>query len=61
MTGKSFWQKQIPSYTPEWIKRWDYPEAGSSESHTYIVADSVATHGLAGQSRHDRRSSVDLD
>ncbi len=43
VTGKSFWQKQIPSYTPEWIKRWDYPEAGSSESHTYIVADSVAT------------------
>ena len=43
VTGKSFWQKQIPSYTPEWITRWDYPEAGSSESHTYIVADSVAT------------------
>ena len=43
VTGKSFWQKQIPTYTPEWIKRWDYPDAGSSESHTYIVADSVAT------------------
>ena len=43
VTGKSFWQKQIPTYTPEWIHRWDYPEAGSSESHTYIVADSVAT------------------
>ena len=43
VTGKSFWQKQIPSYTPEWVKRWDYPEAGSSESHTYFVADRVAT------------------
>ncbi len=43
VTGKSFWQKQIPSYTPAWTKRWDYPDAGSSESHTYIVADSVAT------------------
>jgi len=43
VTGKSFWQKQIPPYTPEWIARWDYPEAGSSESHTYLVADRVAT------------------
>ncbi len=43
VNGKSFWQKQIPSYTPEWIQRWDYPEAGSTESHTYIVADQVAT------------------
>jgi bifunctional non-homologous end joining protein LigD len=43
VTGKSFWQKQIPSYAPEWIQRWDYPEAGSSESHTYFVADRVAT------------------
>jgi DNA ligase D len=41
--GKSFWQKQVPSYAPDWIARWDYPEAGSRESHTYIVADSAAT------------------
>jgi bifunctional non-homologous end joining protein LigD len=43
VTGKSFWQKQIPAYAPKWIRRWDYPEAGSSESHTYLVPDSVAT------------------
>jgi bifunctional non-homologous end joining protein LigD len=43
VTGKSFWQKQIPPYTPKWIERWDYPEAGSSESHTYLIADRVAT------------------
>lgn len=41
--GKHFWQKEIPSHAPEWISRWTYPEAGSSEAHTYIVADSVAT------------------
>ena len=29
VTGHTFWQKQIPSYTPKWIARWDYPEAGS--------------------------------
>ena len=43
VTGKTFWQKQIPKYTPTWIDRWDYPEAGSSESHTYMVPDRVAT------------------
>jgi bifunctional non-homologous end joining protein LigD len=43
VTGGHFWQKQIPSYAPDWISRWDYPEAGSTESHTYLVADQVAT------------------
>ncbi len=43
VTGKHFWQKQIPRHAPDWIARWDYPEAGSTESHTYIVADRVAT------------------
>ncbi|MDQ3448418.1 MAG: DNA ligase D, partial [Chloroflexota bacterium] len=43
VTGKHFWQKQIPKHAPDWMARWDYPEAGSTESHTYIVADRVAT------------------
>jgi bifunctional non-homologous end joining protein LigD len=43
VNGHTFWQKQIPDWAPEWIARWDYPEAGSSESHTYLVADRVAT------------------
>ena len=43
VNGKTFWQKQIPHWAPDWIARWDYPEAGSSESHTYLVADRVAT------------------
>ncbi len=42
--GKTgFWQKQIPSHAPEWVERWDYPEAGRTRSHTYVVADRVAT------------------
>ena len=41
VTGHTFWQKQIPHWAPQWITRWDYPEAGSSESHTYLVADGV--------------------
>lgn len=43
VTGKHFWQKQIPSHAPEWVARWDYPEAGHDQSHTYVVADRVAT------------------
>ena len=43
VTGQHFWQKQIPTHAPKWIARWDYPEAGSTESHTYLVADRVAT------------------
>jgi bifunctional non-homologous end joining protein LigD len=43
VTGAHFWQKQIPSHAPAWVQRWDYPEAGHDESHTYVVADRVAT------------------
>jgi bifunctional non-homologous end joining protein LigD len=43
VNGKHFWQKQIPSHAPEWVARWDYPEAGHDQSHTYVVADLVAT------------------
>ena len=43
VTGGHFWQKEIPKYAPAWIERWTYPEAGSSEAHTYLVADRVAT------------------
>ena len=38
-----FWQKQLPSHAPHWISRWEYPEAGRDRSHTYLVADRVAT------------------
>ena len=45
INSHTFWQKQIPHWAPEWIARWAYPEAGSNESHTYLVADQVATMG----------------
>ncbi len=38
-----FWQKQLPSHTPDWVSRWEYPEAERDRSHTYLVADRVAT------------------
>jgi bifunctional non-homologous end joining protein LigD len=44
VTGRTrFWQKQIPPHAPDWVARWDYPEAGHDQSHTYVVADHVAT------------------
>ena len=43
VTGHHFWQKQIPAHAPDWVARWDYPEAGKDQSHTYVVADRVAT------------------
>jgi len=40
--GKSFWQKQAPDYTPEWIPRWRNDEAEGPESEEYLVVDSPA-------------------
>jgi len=39
---KGFWQKQAPSYAPDWIPRWHNEEADKGESETYLVADSAA-------------------
>jgi bifunctional non-homologous end joining protein LigD len=55
ITGPHFWQKEIPGYAPEWMARWAYPDAGSTEAHTYIVADRVAT--LAWIANH---AAIDL-
>ncbi len=38
-----FWQKQIPAHAPDWVARWDHPEARRGRSQTYVVADRVAT------------------
>ena len=39
---KGFWHKQLPTHAPEWIPRWDNPEADSGEMTTYLVADEPA-------------------
>lgn len=38
---KGFWQKQAPSYAPEWITRWENTEADPGKSEHYLVADST--------------------
>ncbi len=39
---KGFWQKELPKHAPEWVPRWDNPEAEKGESQTYLVVDEPA-------------------
>jgi bifunctional non-homologous end joining protein LigD len=39
---KGFWHKQLPEWAPDWMARWDNPEAGPGETTTYLVADEPA-------------------
>jgi bifunctional non-homologous end joining protein LigD len=38
-----FWQKEVPSPAPGWLRRWHYPHAGVDETRYYLVPDSVAS------------------
>jgi bifunctional non-homologous end joining protein LigD len=40
--AKAFWQKELPKHAPDWLPRWDNPEAGSSQARTYLVVDEPA-------------------
>jgi bifunctional non-homologous end joining protein LigD len=39
---KGFWHKQLPAHAPEWLPRWDNPEADPGETTTYLVVDEAA-------------------
>lgn len=39
---KGFWHKQLPAHAPEWLPRWDNPEADRGETTTYLVVDEPA-------------------
>ncbi len=39
---KGFWHKQLPDHAPQWIPRWENPDADRGESHTYLVVDEPA-------------------
>ncbi|HXX60958.1 MAG TPA: DNA ligase D [Candidatus Sulfotelmatobacter sp.] len=52
--GPHFWHKEIPTYAPDWVGRWHYQSSEPDQSHTYIVADEVATLAfLANQAAID--------
>ena len=40
--SKGFWQKELPKHAPEWLPRWDNPEADAGETRTYLVVDEPA-------------------
>ncbi|RZS80114.1 bifunctional non-homologous end joining protein LigD [Motilibacter rhizosphaerae] len=40
---KGFWHKQLPAHAPEWLARWENPEADDGETTTYVVVDEPAT------------------
>lgn len=39
---KGFWHKELPSHAPDWLPRWDNPEADPGETRTYLVVDEPA-------------------
>jgi bifunctional non-homologous end joining protein LigD len=40
--SKGFWHKELPDHAPDWLPRWDNPEADPGESRTYLVVDEPA-------------------
>jgi bifunctional non-homologous end joining protein LigD len=39
---KGFWHKQLPEHAPDWVPRWENPEASSGKTSTYLVVDEPA-------------------
>ena len=39
---KGFWHKELPEHAPDWLPRWDNPEADPGETTTYLVVDEPA-------------------
>ena len=40
--AKGFWHKQLPEHAPDWLPRWDNPDADPGESTTYLVVNEPA-------------------
>src|SRR6266480_4795219 len=41
--GESFWEKDAPSFTPEWVRTFAVPRRGGESDIHYIVIDDVRT------------------
>ncbi|MBV9594987.1 MAG: ATP-dependent DNA ligase [Actinobacteria bacterium] len=39
---KGFWHKELPEHAPDWLPRWDNPDADPGETRTYLVVDEPA-------------------
>jgi bifunctional non-homologous end joining protein LigD len=44
----SFWQKEAPKGTPEWVTRWQEPDPPDRRPHVHVVADRLATLAWLG-------------
>jgi bifunctional non-homologous end joining protein LigD len=40
--ANGFWQKELPHHAPDWLPRWDNPEADRGETKTYLVVEEPA-------------------
>ncbi len=41
-TTKGFWHKELPDHAPDWVPRWQNPDADPGETRTYLVVDEAA-------------------
>ena len=39
---RGFWHKQLPEHAPDWVGRWENPEAKRGHTSTYLVVDEPA-------------------
>ena len=71
-----FWHKELPKHAPDWVPRWDNPDADKGETRTYLVVDEPAAlvwaanfgalewHAWTSLTAHPRRPTyalIDLD
>jgi bifunctional non-homologous end joining protein LigD len=40
--AKGFWHKELPGHAPDWLPRWENPDADAGETRTYLVVDEPA-------------------
>jgi len=40
---KGFWHKELPGHAPDWVGRWENPDADEGETRTYAVVDHPAS------------------
>lgn len=46
---KGFWHKAAPPHTPDWIRQWEYEDAGDGDTRNYLVLDSAAALAFVAQ------------
>ncbi len=75
-TKPGFWNKQLPDHAPDWLPRWDNPDAKEDRTTTYLVVDEPAAliwaanfgalewhawTALAADQKHPSYALIDID